>query len=116
MVFVVKLDVAGVLSSDRNVWHFEAPSCSDESILVPTARYRRNASDREMDRPAGRSNRVGLLSSPPKNNAYDPIKLHIENGLVRIFAGWAESCFICCGPSEKPSDAQSQAAVRLSHR
>src|SRR6266849_857888 len=46
MVFVVKLDVAGVLSSDRNVWHFEAPSCSDESILVPTARYRRNASDR----------------------------------------------------------------------
>jgi hypothetical protein len=35
MVFVVKLDVARVFFSDRNVWHFESPSYSDKSVLVP---------------------------------------------------------------------------------
>jgi hypothetical protein len=39
-------------------------------------------------------NRVGFLLSPPKNSAHNLIKLHIENELVRIFAGWSESCFI----------------------
>jgi len=40
MVFVVKLDVARVFLSDRNVWHFESPSipidqpfCADAAPL-----------------------------------------------------------------------------------
>jgi hypothetical protein len=39
VVFVVKFDVARIFFSDRNVWHFESPSYSDKSMVVPMALY-----------------------------------------------------------------------------
>jgi hypothetical protein len=48
-------------------------------------------------------NRVGFLLSAPKNSAHNLIKLHIENELVRIFAGWSESCFIDATREKRPA-------------
>jgi hypothetical protein len=47
-------------------------------------------------------NRVGFLLSP-KNSAHNLIKLHIGNGLVRIFAGWSEFCFIHAAREKSPA-------------
>jgi hypothetical protein len=48
-------------------------------------------------------NRVDFLLSLPKNGAHDPIKLHIGNGLVRILAGWSESCLIHAAEEKMPA-------------
>jgi hypothetical protein len=48
-------------------------------------------------------NCVGFLLSLPKNGAHDPIKLHIGNGLVRILAGWSESCLIHATGEKTPA-------------
>jgi hypothetical protein len=91
MVFVVKLDVARVFFSDRNVWHFESPSNSDRSTFVPMPVYSRELWIRQMNRPAERrrvlvprsaatNNRLILVSDVlTQRSAHNLIKLRIGN-------------------------------------